>query len=193
MKHLLLNLILVVTTFSAHATIIDPKLTPSDAQSFNLYFEDWNAEEVKVQILNDASIEIMSETIDLNNTNARKYNLKNLPLGSYTVIVSNKLKSIEHPLTLNRNSVEFDYHNIVKNYKPVFNTTDEYIDINFLNLDSETKLTIRDINGNVLVSKNYEQSKAITQRFDMSALPKGTYYIAVNTVESYYSKPFTVR
>ncbi len=193
MKHLLLNLILVISTLNVNASIIDPKLTPSDAQSFNLYFGDWNADQVKVQIFTETSVEIMSEMIDLNDIKARKYNLKNLPLGSYTVVVSSDLRSIEHPLTLNRNSVAIDYSKIEKSFKPVFNISDNYVDINFLNLESNTIVKIRDNNGNELITKSYNPRKAITQRFDITELPAGKYFISVNTADNYYSKPFVVK
>jgi len=122
---LILGMLMIVTTsFSAG--------NPTNERSKSLTVETsaWKAATIHIAIREAGGNVIMEETVSTRN-DFRKYNLKNLAAGIYTLEISDDLKISVQSFTITNSSVEMEPQTSVT-YKPVITWSENNLDINYL-------------------------------------------------------------
>ena len=189
MKSIILNLalILIVAVNTAQASN-DPRFVTNETKTFRLLLNEWKGSDVEVKIVDNHGIIVMSEVLTMSENPVRKYNLKNLEEGSYTVRVSNAYKKMVQPVELDENKVVINKNEAIITYKPVINISDRTVDLNFLTLGENANVTFTDASNQVLKSMDYKNETKIIQRFNIEKLESGVYYINVSTRDGSFSK-----
>ena len=90
MKTQILILIVSALTLSVFASG-NPTMMAEKSKSLVVETSLWKSDKVNIQIKEASGVTILDETVK-NTKNLRKYNLKNLPEGNYTLEISNDLK-----------------------------------------------------------------------------------------------------
>lgn len=189
MKHIILNIALILFVALNTATASnDPKFVTNETKTFSLLLNEWKGSDVEVKIVDNEGTTVMTEILTLSEMSVRKYNLKNLEKGSYTVKVSNDYKKMIQPIVLDENKVMINKYDAIISYKPVINITDRTVDLNFLALGKNATVTFTDASNQVLKSMNYKNETKILQRFNIEKLTSGVYYINVSTKDDSFSR-----
>lgn len=188
MKNQIINTLLAVifTSFAAFASSSEPSISTDGTKSFIIDNKIWKSETVNVNIEDENGIVIFSEEQDL--STSKRFNLTKLESGNYTVTISNDLKIVKNNITITEKKmmIGLDAHT---SYKPVFQISNDAIDINFLAENAKTKIYIQDTE-NTLYSSSTSDEMSINKRYNISALPSGIYSIVVSTTNGIFTKEF---
>ncbi len=171
---ILLFFISMLSITAIHAG--NPIATTEKTKSLVIETALWKSDQISVQIKEATGVVILDETVK-NSKGLRKYNLKNLPDGQYTLEVSNALKITTQDFTIESNSVQLsDVINTV--YKPVIIWNESKLDINLLTLGNKALINIIDKDNNIVFAENLE-TPAVHKRYDLSGLADGEYTVTV--------------
>jgi hypothetical protein len=105
---------------------------------------------------------------------ARKYNLSNLKVGTYTLIIEDEEKVSSKKVHISKASLLVD-NKIEEMIKPTVISNGDFWVLNVVNLVG-ANIIITDEDGNKIYSQVVESS-SLNKRFNVSKLPSGTYYI----------------
>lgn len=178
---ILFMLMVVTTSFSAG--------NPNNERSKSLTVETsaWKAATVHIAIREAGGNVIMEETVSTRN-DFRKYNLKNLPAGIYTLEISDDLKISVQSFTITNSSVEMEPQTSVT-YKPVITWSENNLDINYLACDKRTYVQVSDKTGKVVYAETIKVP-AIHRRYNTADLAGGSYTVTVYNSDISVSKEF---
>ena len=170
-------------TFAANVTTI----TKVDAKSLILDTKNWKSENISIVIKDVAGSIIFQD--EFSTENGKKFNFEKLPVGRYSIILSDNLKSTTQVFNIDAEKVSMQPE-IVTTYKPVININGSFIDLNYMASADQTTVSIYDENDTVYKLK-IKDEKSISRRFDTSVLPSGNYTFNVTNKNGSYSKTFT--
>lgn len=170
-------LILIVSVFSL-SVFASGNSTIDAEKSKSLVVETslWKSDKVNIQIKEASGVVILDETVK-NTKNLRKYNLKNLPEGVYTLELSNDLKITTQEFTINAKSVVLSTE-IKTVYKPVVIWNEAGFDVNLMTLGNTAFINIQDKDNNIVFAEKLV-TPAVHKRYDISALASGEYTVTV--------------
>lgn len=141
--------------------------------------------QVQVSIKDAQGSTVFEETVLPPQINHRKYNLKLLPTGTYTLHIEYdnviKIKKVIKKF----NNVDLASGNFQTIYKPTFNVHSNYVDLTMKRSDNQKiSIEIRDTNGNTIFTEKEQPQGSILKRFNLSQLEEGAYnfYIEVNGI-----------
>jgi len=183
------TLVLAASLFtfaSINAATITTNILIKGSKSFEINMSNWKTETVDIKIIDDAGVVIYSE--EETTENNKRYSLKNLPSGAYTVEVSNELKTVENKLLITKEGVTMELESEVT-YNPIFNISDSQIDINYLNEGKNVTMIISNKLGVVYETKL--EGNSINKRFNIADLPSDEYTIYLSNAQGSFSKVFT--
>lgn len=146
--------------------------------SITISFDKWSGEELNVRILSENGDLVLSETLNIQDTEGIKYNLKNLESGKYNVLLEDNLKLVEETVILfdgkivKKEAVEF--------YKPMINLVNNQVRVNFLSINDPIEVKIYDQEGNKIYEELNTTEFSYNKVFDMSELARGTYMLIVS-------------
>lgn len=180
---LFFNLIFTIGSLMAG----NPTATIEGTRTLVVNFTGWKAPKVHVEITAASGDVVLKEDVRPSAT-VRKYNLKNLPEGSYTLIVNDDLRVSAQPFEIDREGVVLSLETETT-YKPVINNDSDYLDFNLFAKGNPVNITILDAENNVLFREAY-RSAAIHKRFDISSFRKGRYTFFCEMGGKQYFKEF---
>lgn len=137
---------------------------------------EWKSELINIQIKEESGAIVLEENI-YNHKESRKYNLKNLPDGEYTVEVANKYKISTLSFSISGNDLVISTDSITA-YKPIFIINHESIDLNLMTLGNKVVITIVNERNEVVFSEKLT-TPSVNKRYDLRNLSKGQYSIVV--------------
>jgi hypothetical protein len=189
MKNQIINTLIAVvfSAISVFATSTEPSITSNGTKSFVIDKNVWKSNSVDILIQNENGETIYTNHQELETS--KRYSLENLAEGNYTVTISNEIKSVENNVTITDNALFIDF-NANTTYKPVFNITENNVDVNYLTAGLDTKIYIQE-NDEILYQENIKNSLSINKRFDISELPSGVYYVVVSNETGSFSARLT--
>lgn len=187
MKKRFLNLAIALTFVTATALAGNvTSIYSVDAQSLIVDTKNWNSESVSVEIRDAEGVLLFKD--DFKNQQRKRLNLKRLPQGVYSIVLSNDMKSTTQFFTV-RAKKAIELSEIHTDYKPFISISDEYIDLNYMALDKNTSVSINGLNDQIF-TMTIENEKSVNKRFDIQRLPAGTYTFNVSSDNESYSKIF---
>ncbi|MBC7885347.1 MAG: hypothetical protein H7X99_07720 [Saprospiraceae bacterium] len=178
-------LILLLSASSIVSFASNPDILTEKAKMLTLITSAWKSEKVNVQIKDFTGSVILDETVK-NGNKVRRYNLKNLPNGNYTLEMSNELKITVQEFEILGSQVILS-NTLETEYKPVINLFENHIDLNLMTLGKEASLKILDETNNVLLTEKLA-GPVVSKRYDFSKLSSGDYAVIVEINGRSYTK-----
>ncbi len=177
---------LMFVTMTSRAN--EPELTlVADKDAKILVFELEFGTEASIVKLTDGHSNIIYQERISNESYAKRFNLKDLELGTYYFSVENSLKNVVYTLNVERTGVK-----IVKKEdnttKPVFRKVGDKVYVNLLNQDLN-KVDIKVVNGNnmAIYNESFNDSLTVGKVFSFEKANADNYIIVVNDGnDSYY-------
>lgn len=179
MKKLLVILIAAISFNGLAIAAGSPSLVKSTDKSFAVYFDDWNEADLTVQIKDNQGFILMTDKVKDEHVTGKKYNLKNLPQGDYTLEIGNGQKVMTQAISLTDTTVAFDEDKSKVYYNPTIVINEDKMDFNLLSLGKDVSVDITDASGESIYNTVFGTPQAVNERFDLSQLQKGEYTISV--------------
>lgn len=164
-----------------------PTVSNEKAKTIVINTQNWKGGTLDIKIIDQALNLIYSESINETKSN-RSYDVRNLPNGYYTIEMSNGMKTTKQIFEVNSSYVFLD-KNIAETFLPVIKSSERYVDVNLLNTQGTTFISIYDASNNLLNTEKIETSK-VHRRYNISNLPtKNSYVVEVksNGNTTYYN------
>lgn len=181
--------ILVFSIFSLSLSALgNPSVFAEKNKSLIVQTNTWKSTKVNVQIKEASGVTILEETIKSAKV-GRKYNLKNLPDGVYTLEMSDDLKITSQDFYINNNEVVLS-SDINTIYKPFILVGKNNVDVNLMTLGQSALLNITDKENNIVFAQKLDTT-AVHKRFDVSSLEGGTYSVNIAMNGRSFTQEFT--
>ncbi len=188
-----ISLVLFAGSFltGSHLSDSDIKFYNAGERTFAIYVDSRNVNSVHVVIRDENRSTVYEEKNSAGEVFNKKYNLKNLPKGKYTVTVDNGLSISSQPIFLLDKTLIIEQRDETTFFKPSIRRNHDKIDVDLLSLDGhEINLQIVDYEGRI----NYQDELLIDgrfqRRFDISKLEKGNYSIYITVFDGSVSHSF---
>ena len=161
----------------------------SESKKIVLRLDNMFADKVACTIYSDLGATIFKDEIYTAEKTAKQYDLNQLPEGNYIIEIIDLMKVEKLKLTITKESVEFENTEAEITYKPtVWMNEDKTVDFNLLSLGNNVKVSILNETRDEVFKKSYKKETTVSNRFDFSQLPKGTYTMVVmNGDETFYN------
>lgn len=154
-----------------------------DENTISLKLTKESQSEIQVTLRDIYGVIMHNETLSENNVNNRKYNLRNLPSGKYTLTVAYDDVLQIQKIYKQFDKIEIDSDNLHTLYHPTFEKHSEYLDLEMLSFSKQKiNLKIRDDEGRIIYSEDNLLNGLFKKRFNLSKLDKGEYTISVRVV-----------
>lgn len=149
---------------------------------------EWKAPQVNVLIKENNGGTVYNEMLNTGKTD-RKFNLKGMAKGTYTLEISDDLKITSQQFTITESDVVVD-KTVNTIFKPVVVSKDNKIDVNLLNLSKNASIHIQDKYEGTIYSQQ-QNTSSVNKRFDISSLPSGSYSVNIDVDGRTYVHDFT--
>lgn len=171
----------------------EPKLslTPNVEKSLNFEM-DKTSEQTFVSIVDTNGVIIYTEEIAVANIYSKKFNLKNLPEGSYFLKVEDALKEMVFAFVIDDSEIKIMERK--ENAKPVFRKKDGRVFLNLLNLEKEViKIKVFDSDGRIVFQETITDEILIEKVFNFEDAFKDNYTVIVKNKKDTYFEAVTVK
>lgn len=182
MKTHFFSILFSFLTISAFATNF-PTIRVESEKTVIVSTEGWKSDFVTITIKSESGNIVKKEEIATTFI-GKKYNLKFLPVGKYTLTVENSLKSSSADFSINDTTIVFESENYDV-YKPQVTSEGKFVKINYLSLNKSVDVRIENKDGNTIYSDNFKES-SINKMLNLSKLPSDTYYVYISTNNEVY-------
>ncbi len=183
-------IVLTILILSASSTFAEkyPKVNFDENKTLFVNLNDWAGLNIDIEI-RDLKGEVLHESqVQKGATLTKKYNLKNLPVGQYELILHSDMKKAIYPIEVTENAVKMlPVENPVV-FKPMVAYKNNNIEFNQLALGRTVTFTITDRTG-TFFTKTFQNEASINTKFDVAKLPVGNYTVAVigkNQYDTYF-------
>ena len=178
MKKVILNLVALLVSVNI-ALASSPKGIISIAESAVVVdFSDWKTEAVTVSIFDESGYVVFKDEVSTS-INAKKYSLKRLPEGKYTIATSDAYRILEQHISFTNNQVKMIGEESIT-YKPIIAYNDLGWNVNFYTQGLPATVKIFDVTGTEVYSQAFN-IPVINKRFNIASLANGQYTIAVQS------------
>lgn len=177
---------------AATALAKEPRLslTPNEEKSLNFKM-DTTPEQTLVTIVDTNGEVIFTEKIATGKTYSKKFDLKNLPDGSYFLEVEDTLKEKVFAFVIQNSKVIIAEGK--ENAKPVFRNKNGKVFLNLLNLKNEVvKIKILDSDNRVVFQETIVDEIVIEKVFNFEDAFKDNYTVVVQNKKDTYFEDVSV-
>jgi len=144
--------------------------------SFFIELPNESYSKIQVSIKDMDGFTLYDETVTQDYLDTKKFNLEELPSGSYILMVTYDLQTKIQTIKKDHKSLKINDADLLTIFQPTFHQHSDYVDINMLCLfDLEVSIMIKDADGNILFNELAESDGSIHKRFNLSMLNEGLY------------------
>jgi len=194
MKKVVRSIAVVALMFVAATGLAkEPKLslTPNTQKSLNFEM-DIASVQTSLSIVDANGVIIYTERIAKGNIFSKKFDLQNLPEGSYILEVEDALKETIFEFTLNGSEIKIAEKRV--NTKPVFRKKEGRVFLNLLNLDrEEVIIKVYDSENRVVFQEIIADEMLIEKVFNFNDAFKDNYTVRVQNKKDSYFENITVK
>ncbi len=194
MKKIVRSIAVVVLMFVAATGLAkEPKLSLTPNVKKSLDFEmDITSCQTIVSIVDLAGEIIFTEKIATGISYAKKFDLKNLPGGSYFLEVDNSLKETIFEFLIEDSKIKIAERK--ENVKPIFRKNEGRVFVNFLNLEKEAvEIKVLDSESRLVFEETISGEMLIEKVFNFETALKDDYTVVIKTKEDRYYETVTVK
>lgn len=150
--------------------------------SFMLKMEGLQNESHYIRIEDKDGMILLNEKSEDQDKFQRMYNLENLPLGEYTVIIENEHQLILQPILMNGRFLKIDNTEQKEVYKPALTLKKNALVINMLHFEkSPIHLTLKDKSDAVIYSNAFKTYGSLNKQLNITQLPDAEYLLEIAT------------
>jgi hypothetical protein len=161
---------------------------PLAGHSFALYLSNIGLKKTLLTIKDDKGHLLHSVYLNKKLSYASKFNLRNLPMGSYILAMENSRTVTSLPFIITESNLLTFEPITTTSYKPYIRHTGNELDVMALSPDQATHEIIIYNKANQVVFKELiDEQLRIERRYDVSALKPGSYMVTVNVQERRYN------
>jgi hypothetical protein len=144
----------------------------------------WKAPRIGVTIVSTDGTTLINENIRY----STRYNLKNVPDGSYLLQLEDDQKiRIQHLQVTHELLYSTGISTI---YKPHLVIASDHIDMNLMTQGQVADVSILDAEAKVVFSEKINNEVSVTRRYNINQLPEGEYSLMVKISGQQFIKPF---
>ncbi|MEP3208795.1 MAG: T9SS type A sorting domain-containing protein [Maribacter sp.] len=194
MKKVVRSIAVVALMFVAATGLAkEPKLSVNPSQEKSLNFEmDTTSEETFVRVVDMNGVIIYKEKVETVNSYSKKFNLKNLPEGSYFLEVEDALKETTFEFTVDDSTIRIDKRK--ENAKPVFRKKEGKVYLNLLNLEKEVvKIKVLDSENRIVFQETIADEMLVEKVFNFEDAFEDNYVVVVQNKKDTYYEDITVK
>jgi len=146
---------------------------------------DGLSKEASITFMDTEEVVLYSESI-LNQKNyIKKFDLRNLKEGVYSLNMEDNLKIIKYILSVEDKNVKVLTKE--ETYKPIFKRTGDIVSVNFLNIDSKVvHIKVYDSENRILFKEVVANDIVIEKAFNFEKAYKDTYTVAIKRDDKTY-------
>jgi len=164
----------------------------AEKNMIHLQLSNTQESQIEVSLIDAFGVLLLDEVLTENKVNHRKYDLHNLPIGCYTLVVAYdnviKIQTIKKDLE----TIEIESDKIQTISQPTYRQHAKYVDLNMPCLAKQRfYLKIKDNDGNVIYNNMNERNETLEKRFNLEQLDAGNYTFAVGMIGTGINKVFT--
>lgn len=156
------------------------KVRPVDEKAFILYLQEDQSSEVKIRLEDENGFVLLSEYVEDASQYSRKYNLRALKMGAYSLIIENETSLRKQPITIDREALHIDADEQEMIMKPVIRKIENKVEVVIMPAHrTKAEMYIFDEAGHTLFSDSDYYQDSFRRRFDISQLERGKYIFKV--------------
>lgn len=198
MKDLLKKMTLIIALLSlnvmAFANDLEPDVriaTIADAKKFSLELANIEAGVTTVTLYDARGVVLINEKAG-KNTYGKVFNLANLPIGEYELVITTTNRDIVQPLELTLNGVDMDANKRKVYFAPAILTNKTNLDVSYFR-GKITDVAVAIYQNNELVfEEDFDNVIKVERRYDLSSMPKGKYNVMITTDYKTYFKELII-
>ena|GEM_PF-863096 len=192
MKNTLLIIsILIFAIGGLSASELDPNVKTTAAKTIMIIFDQTINAPVDVVLKDAKGFKLLEESLNSKDAKSRKYNLKNLPVGNYTLEIHEDFKITTESITIDNDAVIVTDEDVT--FKPVCSQTQDHWNINLLLLQKDADIIIYNTDEKPVYSAKFRGEQNVAQSFDISKLDKGNYNAVITVEGMTFREPVFVR
>ena len=186
MKTLAILIFTALTTFSSYASVVEPITTTIEGKTITVFFDDDKSELVTISIVDKVGFELLEEEVQTKNRKSRSYNLKQLPLGTYTIKIEGDQKIVYKEIKTERNG------SVVVSEKTAFKPNSTFDNnrwkINLLSQGKNVDIKILDANYETIFEDKIKDKMVLAKAYNLEELNNGVYTLSVRVGNEVYNK-----
>lgn len=193
MKKAVKSIVIIALMFVAVRGLAkEPKLSLTPNTEKSLDFEmDITSEQTIVSIVDIDGVVIYTEKIEAGSIYTKKFDLKNLPEGSYFLEVEEAMTETVFAFVLDNSKIKIS--KLKENLKPIFRKKGERVFLNLLNLEKEVvKIKIIDSGDRVVFEETISDEMLIEKVFNFDSAFKDNYTVVIKNEKDTYYENVTV-
>ena len=189
---LMILLLTAVCTFAGNTNPL-AKISEGGSKSFILDLKENDEKMIRVKILDRDDQVLLDQKVNTQKHQAKRYNMKNLPMGVYTLSIEDAQRIVKHDMMIVNGILRFDKKDPVTIFKPTIKISQNIIDFNLLKIDDgSTEVRLLDNSGELVYSENINETGSVQRRYNVSMLEAGKYTLSVETAGALQSETFRV-
>jgi len=188
---------LVVTAILCFATVITKaekfSIKVAGNHSFILKLSDINTDQIVVRLDDSKGISVYEENLSMEKPIRRKYDLHELPEGTYHLfVIYNKITKVQTiEKTYEMLDISSDDQQTI--FQPIFRQHEQFLDMDMLCLsEMNVSISIHDSQGNIIYDESSDKYHgSFAKRFNLSLLSGGSYSFTVSVQNGQVQKNFS--
>lgn len=186
MKTLAILIFTLLTTFSSFGSVVEPITTTVEGKTITVYFDHSKTETLSISIEDKFGFQLLTEKVQSKNRKSRRYNLKQLPFGVYTLKIDSDQKIVYKTIKTSKDN------SVVLNEKVSFKPTTSFKNnkwlVNALALGEKVDVKIYDQEFEPVFEEKIKNENVIAKSYDLSQLDLGVYTLSVKVGDITYNK-----
>lgn len=178
----------VLSTVVSTASETKSSLKASFNAKSMIFRLDGLSKETSIVFMDTDEVVLYSENVLDKKSYAKKFDLRNLDEGVYSLSMENDLKVIKYTLGVEDKDVKILLKE--ETYKPIFKRTGDVVVLNFLNLDSKlVTIKVLDSENRTIFEETVENSTVVEKAFNFENAFEDSYTVVVKKEDDiYYNK-----
>ncbi len=155
-----------------------------DAKSM-IFQLDGLSNETSITFMDTEKVVLYSESVYNKRKYKKKFDLRNLKEGTYSLSMENNLKVIKYQLSVEDKDVKIISKE--ETYKPIFKRTGDIVYINFLNLDSKlVYIKVYDSENRILFKEAIKDNSVVEKAINFESAFEDNYTVVVEKEDKSY-------
>ncbi|MBL3654675.1 hypothetical protein [Fulvivirga sediminis] len=200
MKQLIKNSLLVIlfsTSLLSFASGASPyvKVKRFDGKKFVVIVKSANPTDLQISLRDRNDFELYAERhADVKDGYAKKFDVADLPDGSYFLEIENAQKIDVYSLEIAQGKLSIESDNRVAIFKPQVFQKGNQVDIAMLKyLNVPMKFSILNNTNDIIYEDTLADSQSVNKRYDMSKLDPGIYTLRFNLAGRLFTKSIDIQ
>ena len=163
-------------------------IKPQSDKSFALYLNEIDFPSVKISIKDNEGRNLYTKTVKNQDSFAKKFNMSQLPQGSYMLSLEDEQSIQNIPLSVIDQTVQIEMDEKTRIYKPFVKQDAEMLDVMvFSPKKMQHQITIYDDANQVVYNETINEQVTIEKRYNLTNLAPGKYNITIESNDYRYS------